>query len=40
MIEGTNQVIAEATIIPQFKGTEMIPYIGLEDIGDLVEILA
>ena len=32
--------IAEAQIIPQFKGKEMIPYIGLEDIGDLVEILA
>lgn len=36
----TKQVIAEAQIIPQFKGKEMIPYIGLEDVGDIVEILA
>lgn len=35
-----NQVIAQAEIIAQFKGKPMIPYIGLEDVGDLVEILA
>lgn len=40
IVDGTDQVIAEAQILPQFRGKEMIPYIGLEDIGDVVEILS
>jgi hypothetical protein len=40
IVDETNKVIAEAQILPQFRGKEMIPYIGLEDIGDIVEILA